>query len=143
MQRTASSFRSHCYLTVAVPFAISASQAAAQANFPSTANCQLGAPPQNAVVFPTHGVDLLLYPARAAIPSEYSGCQSVWLADGHLLSRAHFERGQLVSVWIQEPDKELLHCQYSAGALVSPTRPPNACPAAPDFPFNPERRISR
>ena len=115
---------------------------AAQAVFPKAENCQLRAPPQGAPIASTHGVVLRQFPARSAISTEYSGCQSVWLADGHLLSRAHFKHGALKDVWAFEPDKKGLHCRYSAGVVVSPATP-DSCPAASELPFNVEARAQK
>lgn len=116
--------------------------AAAQTSFPSRPNCQLSTPPKNAVVVPTHGVDLLYYPPRAAIAPNYTGCQSAWFgdsryrSDAQLLYRAHYEHGELQSVWVLDPEKPALHCQYSGGVVVKPSPPPAACPSASELPFN-------
>jgi hypothetical protein len=136
-------------IATSVALTLHASHAVAHSGFPDQVNCQLRSPPSNALTVPTHGVDYLLYPGPAAISADYSGCQSVWLGDvrypseAHLLFRAHFERGEPTSVWIFEPEKREIRCQYSGGALVGPLPVPSVCPAPSDLPFNPQRSVRK
>ena len=150
MQTTSSLLRLGCAgIAIGVALALLASRAVAQPAFPDQVNCQLRSPPGNALAVPTHGVDYLLYPERAAISADYSGCQSVWRGDvrysseAHLLFRAHFERGEPTSVSIFEPDKREIRCEYAGGALVGPLPVPSVCPAPSDLPFNPQRSVPR
>ena len=109
--------------------------------FPQSAELPVKHAPKNAVVVPTHGVDLLYYPPRAAIAPITRAVKA--LVRRQPLSircstalQSHFEHGELQSVWVLDPEKPALHCQYSGGVVVKPSPPPAACPAASELPFN-------
>jgi hypothetical protein len=64
----------------------------------------------------THGFGFYLVPA--AVPKDFTGCQVIWLENGHKLVTRHFKAGQLTWVRGQEP-KEVrpYFCVYTDGKL--------------------------
>jgi len=64
----------------------------------------------------THGIDFYVYPE--AVPSKFTGCQIVWLENGHKLITKHYELGKISWVKGQEPKDVLpFFCLYDDGKL--------------------------
>lgn len=106
----------------------------ANPKYPTAPNCQLEKPPADAAVYPNRVVDFLVYPNFQKRPKDYSGCQSVWLIEGHLLIRAYLVKGQLLRAWLSEPEQTLVYCEYVGGKAVSSANS-DRCPNALDFPL--------
>ena len=66
----------------------------------------------------THALDFYVYPKE--VGSSFTGCQTVWLANGHKLLTRHFSGGELTWVRGQEP-KEIIpyFCLYEEGELLT------------------------
>ena len=93
--------------------------------------CAVKTPPPQARLRPSHGVDLLIWPDR--LDANFTGCQKVWLEDGHLLGTTVFKQGKVWSFSTREPESRItLRCRYHA----TPVRPmPEQCPPPEDFPL--------
>ena len=52
-------------------------------------------------VIRTHGADFHVYPA--SVPENFTGCQVVWLENGHRLITTHFTQGKVTWIKGQEP----------------------------------------
>lgn len=64
----------------------------------------------------THGVGFYVFPE--AIPDNFTGCQTVWLENGHKLVTKHYKLGKLSWAKGQEPkDVEPFFCMYDDGNL--------------------------
>ena len=65
----------------------------------------------------THGVAFYIFPET--IPNNYTGCQIVWLENGHKLVTKHYELGILTWAKGQEPkDVKPFFCLYGNGPLI-------------------------
>lgn len=63
-----------------------------------------------------HGLEFHVYPET--VPSDFTGCQIVWLENGHKLITKHYTRGRLTWARGQEPkDVQSLFCLYDDGGL--------------------------
>ena len=66
----------------------------------------------------THGAAFYLYPEQ--ITKSYTGCQIVWLGNGHKLVTRHYRDGKLSWLRGQEPkDIEPYFCLYNKEGLVT------------------------
>lgn len=93
---------------------------------PGAMTCELIAAPEGVRRIPSHGVDLLIFPAK--IGESYTGCEVVWLEDGRKLATRYFENGKLVWELGQEPKKKRgFFCRYSQDKLLK-ARSSNTCP---------------
>ena len=64
----------------------------------------------------TQGVAFHIYPET--IPHNFTGCQIVWLENGHKLVTKHYKQGNLTWAKGQEPrDVEPFFCFYGGGNL--------------------------
>lgn len=109
-----------------------ASHGAAAAGAQTADTCTLKSPPPQARRVPTHGVDFLIWPPQ--IDAAFTGCQKVWLEDGHLLGTTVFKRGQVQSFSSREPGSDTtLRCNYKTSSKKKPL--PDDCPAREDFPL--------
>lgn len=63
-----------------------------------------------------HDIEFVVYPET--IPDNFTGCQVVWLGNGHRLATKHYESGKLSWMRGQEP-KEVrpFFCVYHQGVL--------------------------
>ena len=87
-----------------------------------------------AVTLVTHGVDLRIFPGAQAIDATFSGCQSVWLANGFLLAQATYRNGEVVRYVGNNPDSSrTVSCLYEARRLVASA---GDCPPFENFPLN-------
>jgi hypothetical protein len=68
-------------------------------------------------ILQTHGVDFHFYPA--SVPDNFTGCQVVWLENGHRLMTTHYSLGKVTWIKGQEP-KEVrpYFCRYKDETLV-------------------------
>ena len=96
--------------------------------------CRLQAPPSDARVKPTHGVDYYVYPST--IPSTYDGCQIMWLEDGTKLATARYAKGVIQSSEIHDPEGGTITCNYIAPepGAAAPVNDDD-CPTVDQFPF--------
>jgi len=66
----------------------------------------------------THGANFYTYPSK--ISNTYTGCQNVWLENGHKLETKYFRYGELTWVRGQEPkDVRPYFCIYKEKRLIS------------------------
>lgn len=64
----------------------------------------------------THGMAFHIYPET--IPNNFTGCQNVWLENGHKLVTKHYKLGNVTWAKGQEPkDVEPFFCLYGDGNL--------------------------
>jgi hypothetical protein len=65
----------------------------------------------------THGVGFHFYPG--SVPNDFTGCQNVWLGNGHKLATTHYKSGKVTWIKGQEP-KEVkpFFCRYKNEKLV-------------------------
>jgi hypothetical protein len=104
-------------------------------------NCALRKPSKNSVTLPTHAIDLLIYPDAAAVDAHYTGCQNIWLSDGHLLAQAEYKNGVVQSYKGWEPDgAATMRCIYKDRSLNSDKSQEKDCPPFDFFPINREGR---
>ena len=97
-------------------------------------NCALRVVPAAAKITLSHGVDFASYPDP--LPEHYSGCQNMWIGDGHdrrsmqLLSTAKFLDGRVE--WLSGHEKDVeFRCVYREGVLVTQeSLNPENCPTA-------------
>jgi hypothetical protein len=68
-------------------------------------------------VIETHGADFHVYPE--SVPENFTGCQVVWLGNGHRLVTTHYALGKITWIRGQEP-KEVkpFFCLYDNEKLV-------------------------
>lgn len=99
--------------------------------------CNLKKAPQDAVVFPTHGVSLLIFPKPEVVDSKYSGCQNIWLENGFLLAQAKYLNGNIQTFTGQEPDGSRHYvCKYRKRKLVYTYPSRKECPSIDYFPID-------
>jgi len=104
-------------------------------------NWNLGTIHPKSVILYTHGVDLHIYPDAASVIPTYSGCQIIWLSNGHRLARASYKNGQIERYSGWEPDRDdPIECYYVEGKLVKATSTSEDCPPGEFFPINREGR---
>ena len=65
----------------------------------------------------SHGISFIIFPKE--IPKAFTGCQNVWLGNGHKLITKHYSSGQITWIKGQEP-KEVppFFCLYKNGQLL-------------------------
>ena len=87
-----------------------------------------------AVTVVTRGVDLRIFPSAQAIDATFSGCQSVWLANGFLLPQATYRNGEVIKYVGNNPDSSrTVSCLYQAHRLAASA---GDCPPFEEFPLN-------
>jgi hypothetical protein len=89
-------------------------------------NCDLKTIPKSAKPAPAHGASFITYPPQ--IDSSYSGCQIVWLEDGHKLSTTLFRDGKGVWMKVQEPKGKSFFCAFDQGVLITKKSDVKNCP---------------
>ncbi|HEV8689126.1 MAG TPA: hypothetical protein VGQ91_02425, partial [Ideonella sp.] len=111
----------------ALPLSASGQAAASAGQF-----CGLREVPPEATTVVTHGVSLRIFPDARAVEARFSGCQSVWLANGFLLAQATYRNGEVVKYVGNNPDgSRTVSCLYEARRLVASA---GDCPPFEDFP---------
>lgn len=102
---------------------------AAELSF-SGSNCDLNAPPKDAVRREQRGMALQIYPG--ALPANYSGCKKYWLADKQLMANLQYQKGVLKHAEITEPKSRPFQCQYANNQLLS-AKSDRRCPTPQDL----------
>jgi hypothetical protein len=111
---------------------------------PRSKNCSLKKIPKSAVVLRTHGADLHIFPDAVSVDNSYSGCQNIWLENGHLLAQARYINGIIVTYSGNEPDsKKSFTCQYNNGKIYTDPTTREDCPPLDFFPINKNGRATR
>ena len=96
--------------------------------------CSLREVPAEAVTLARRGLDLRIFPGAQAIDGKFSGCQSVWMANGFLLAQATYRQGVVTKYVGSSPDgSRTVSCLYEAGRLAASA---GDCPAFEEFPLN-------
>jgi hypothetical protein len=112
---------------------------ATAADIGKTTNCGPQKIHQDALILPTHGVDLHIYPNADVIGEQYSGCQNIWLDNGFLLAQAMYKNGVIQTYTGSEPDgKTIYRCIYKDKKLVLAEPTTEDCPPFEAFPLNKE-----
>ncbi|WP_338846269.1 hypothetical protein V8J88_21220 [Massilia sp. W12] len=102
---------------------------AAGLNF-SGSNCELSAPPKDALQREQRGMALQIYPG--ALPPNYSGCRKFWLSNQQLMANLQYQKGQLKHAEITEPKSRPFQCQYANNQLLS-AKSDRRCPTPQDL----------
>ena len=87
-----------------------------------------------AVTLATRGMDLRIFPGAQAIDATFSGCISVWLANGFLLAQATYRNGEVIKYVGNNPDSSrTVSCLDQAHRLAASA---GDCPPFEEFPLN-------
>ncbi|MGM9486688.1 hypothetical protein [Ideonella sp. YS5] len=122
------------WLLVAVSLVAAALAPSAFAEPAAAETCSLREVPAQAVTLARRGLDLRIFPGAQAIDRKFSGCQSVWMANGFLLAQATYRQGVVTKYVGSSPDgSRTVSCLYEAGRLAASA---GDCPAFEEFPLN-------
>jgi hypothetical protein len=102
-------------------------------------NCAFKEIPKGAVVLHTHAANLYIYPDAGVvnIDDRYSGCQNIWLEDGHLLAQARYINGTIATYRGIEPGGgKSFFCRYKNGKVSAKPSTKDDCPPPDYFPIN-------
>jgi hypothetical protein len=115
----------HCFLALLAPFA----SVAADVIPISAPFCTIELPPEDSGENATHAVLLKVFPRKATVASDYTGCQTMWVQNGSgwdKFSIMFFVKGRLQTWWAaDDANANGTYCQFTDGKLLP--QQPKAC----------------
>ena len=90
----------------------------------SAPHCGVELPPATSGENSTHAILIKVFPRKASVGNDYTGCQTMWIQRGidwEKFSVMHFVQGKLQVWWSAEDTKDSpgLYCRFSNGKLLA------------------------